>query len=303
MRDNLPSFLQAYDRLCATGEQFPDAEHYTVDTGLTFEHHSGPRPILIDQRALRASGVVYTNDYHLWSALHQHGVYTDASVNLLNTLQTHFEDMSSLIWGLSGYASVLPGVSYDKEGEGINALYETLLTKGYPPSLVVDGGVREGCLGLNGVIAKLKRISSLGIIPIKGLANVGIRDLTAVCGKTYQDREEHVGTIPDVLVCVGGDGLRSDGTKGGTLRECEYAIANGSVVLLLKLRDYSPTSLPGSYRRLSHLVEAEVNGRLFVCEKLSDIPLYIERVLRAIWETLVFSRGQRQPKLAHLLNT
>jgi hypothetical protein len=303
MEDNLPSLLQAYDRLCSTGEQYPDADRYIIDTGLTFEHpEDGLRPIRIDRRALTATGVVYTNDYHLWSVLHHHGIYTEGSANLLSLLNNLIEDRSSLIWGVAGYTSVIDGVRYDVEGEGITALYDTLIAKGYPPSLVVDGGVRKGCLGLNGVITELRDLPSLGLPPEAGLDNAGIRRRAGICAKTYAQRQIHVGTIPDVLVCVGGGGILANNKPGGTLQECIYAIDNGSVVLLLALRDYGPTSLPGSYQRISKLVEAEVDGRLIVCKNISDIPICIERVFRAVGQTIGFSRGQRQPQFAGLLN-
>lgn len=303
MNSPLPSLMQACDLLHRIGDPFPQASEYTIELNLTYEcTHGNQQRVRIDPHTLRAIDTVYVNDYGLWTALHAQNIRTNSTVSLTSILYGLLEDHSLLIWGTAGYASAFLGVDYFSEGKAIATLYDTLETIGYRPGLVIDGGTRQGCLGLNAIIAKMKGIPTLGIIPVEGLADVGIHDGIAVCDPTLAC-EEAVGTIPDVLVCVGGMGVQENGEYGTTLRECLYAIAKGSIVLILGLRPYSPTSLPESYRQVPQLVEAEGKGQLFVCHSIYDMQRWLPDILRAAGSATPYSRRNRQPEFERLLNT
>lgn len=169
----------------------------------------------------------------------------------------------------------------------------TFSTWGGLPSLVVDGGVSDGVLGLSGILANRFEVPSLGYIPLQGLSSIGPRTRLVVHKDTYLDREILVGLTPDVLVCVGG-GL-------GTQRECEAALEHGGVVLLLALRDYGPGSLPSVYLEHSITKSAARDGRLIVCSNVRDIQTRLPRIIQTARLVSLPSRSQRMEELSRQL--
>jgi hypothetical protein len=113
-----------------------------------------------------------------------------------------------------------------------------------------------------------------------------------VHGDTYQDREELVGVMPDVLTCVGGG--------DGTMREAQAAARHGSVILILSLRNYS-NALADRYRSDRFLRAAETSGRLFVCRSMAAIPECASAALRAERQVRATSRPSRIRTVRHML--
>ncbi len=182
-----------------------------------------------------------------------------------------------MIWGFSGYATggVDPETgkpfSYAEEAQSLLTLYNYLDEKGEAPSLAVDGGVSEGFLALNSVVAASANVPTLGFIPKQGLKSVGIRDHMVVAGETYQDREALVATA-DTLVCAGG--------AAGTTRECIGAVRNGAAALLLWHEKYRDDALPNAFLQHKDLREAFGDGRLVVCKSLDKIPEKVDQILQ-----------------------
>lgn len=120
------------------------------------------------------------------------------------------------------------------------------------------------------MLAKKHNISSMGFVPLGGLASMAPRDYMVIHGRSYADREALVGTTPNILVCVGG----GDGTR----RECQAAVAHGNIVLLLMLKDYDHGLFSGTYQDFEDIKNAQ-GKTLLVCSKKKDIPKCVDAVL------------------------
>jgi hypothetical protein len=281
---NLPDSAEAYESLCARGEQFPKHARRVSPRGdTTYQHPTrGTQPVAIDRLALSATGRVHA-DAALHEAFEKYGTTPVAPSEAVATL-TRVSDWN-LVWGFSGFATA--GYSYATEAHGMNALLEYLESTNRKPALITDGGVSDGVLGLSGVLAKRHCIPSMGFLPRQGLASSGPRDHLVVKMDTYRDRERLVGGAPDVLVCVGGG--------EGTRRECEAALAIGSTVLVLALKAYGPASLDATYHDVPIMHSAAREGRLLLCESVQDIP---RAASRAIAAAARFSTPNRVPRMA-----
>lgn len=268
-RNDLPTVEQAYNLLCAQGDQFGKRPSASLLEGLSYEHPSkGQRDITIDGQVLSIARLVYAGDPALGHALQQQGVHTAPLSDAISLFAQHFVS-DSTVWGFSGYAT--PGHNYGVEARGMAALYDHLVAIGEKPGLTIDGGVSAGILGLNGVLAQAYGVASLGFIPLQGLASVGTRDYVVVKGNTYADREELVGVTPDILCVWGG----ADGAR----RECQATLRNGGVALIVALKDYGSASLPSTYHQFAEMQSAMSEGRLIVCRTLKDIPACVDAVL------------------------
>jgi len=276
--NNLPSWQQAFGSLCARGEQFSDsARRLSHLEGVTYLHPEyGNQPVTIDRYALSATSRVYT-DTSLGDVFWQHSVPTLPYADVIQAVEAY--QRNGLVWGFSGFAT--GGYNYTNEADAIAALLQTLVNINSMPSLISDGGVSAGVLGLSGVLAAKHGIPSMGFIPLQGLANIGSRDHLVVKANTYPEREVFVGLLPDILVCVGG----ADGTR----RECQVALESGSIVLLLVVRDYGVKSFPGSYRSFPDIYKAEKEGRFIVLEDYDIIP----RIVQNAWQQSVRTRAWR----------
>lgn len=266
-----PETLQtAYDALCAAGDEytFPRVELLLED--VTFEHpRKGRLEVGIDEDALAQQGAIYTAEPGLRRALALRDIHTQDFAAASQLVGRYLED-DKLVWGFSGYATA--GYAYSVEAAALSRVYEHLARKRKQPGLSIDGGVSAGTLGLNGVIARMHEVPTLGYIPLQGLSSTGTRDHLVVWGDTYKDREIMVGTTPDVLVCAAG--------AEGSQRECQIAVRLGSAVLLLALKDYGPNSLPSTYRTFDDLRAAEDSGSLVVCSSLEDVPEALETLMQ-----------------------
>ncbi len=291
-QQDLPDLTRAYELLCTRGMYIPKgARQIEPLTGVEYRHPTkGRRPVTADIRMLSQSSRLYA-EVALHESLGSHGLAVRAVGDVLSLLKERYDQ--GLVWGFSGFAT--GGFSYAAEARAMRALHGSLKNMGLEPSLISDGGVSEGVLGLSGVLAERSGIPSLGFLPRQGLASAGQRTHMVVRMHTYEGRERLVGTVPDVLVCVAGG--------GGTLNECEAALNQGSVVLLMAVRGYDPPSFVESHRdvRLLARAEDEANPRLFVCRGLQEVMSVASRAARAAGRTSKAHRPARLATLGRLL--
>jgi hypothetical protein len=276
--------------LCAEGRQFPEPRDHTVLDGIAFNHpKKGKVDITIDADIMARQGRIYAGDADLRAALQRYGVYTGDLEDANEFMQGKLAE-KGLILGVSGFA--MGDYEYSAEAEGMVRIYDHLSAINKKPSLAIDGGISAGSLGLSGVIAKAYEVPTLGVPPRQGLANIGDRDHLVVWGNTYRDREVLVGTLPDMLVCVGG--------AAGSRRECQEALKHGSTVLLLALKDYFDEDVPHTYENFEDMRSAANPkvGRLVVCETIEAIPEAVDDLLKVPVEK---SRASRTDALNYLL--
>lgn len=274
-----PDLQAAYDSLCYQGQQFLESHHITQLECLTFEHpKKGTVPIEIDADVLAMQGMVYAADPTLRAALDEYGIDAHELESANSPLSGYLNlENEPLVWGFSGYAtgginsSTGDFFSYHNEAAGLLKLYDYLSAKDELPSLVIDGGVSEGFLALNSIVAESANVPTLGFIPREGLTSVGIRKHLIIAGNTYRVRETFVATA-DILVCAGG--------AEGTERECTSAVGRGAAAMILDLADYPPRSLPNTFQANQVLRQAFDDGRLVVCKTYDKIPDSIDQVLR-----------------------
>jgi hypothetical protein len=292
-----PDLREAYNSLCYQGEQFVDPHEIIQLEGLTFAHpKKGDVPIKIDTEILAAQGTLYVGDPALRYTLQGYGIETDGHENAMYFLASHLDTKAEkLVWGFSGYATggLDPETDrpygYAEEAQSLLTLYNYLDEEGKAPSLAVDGGVSEGFLALNSVVAASANVPTLGFIPKQGLKSVGIRDHMVVAGETYQDREALVATA-DVLAFAGG--------AAGTTRECIGAVRNGAAALVLWHEKYRDDALPNAFLKHKDLREAFGDGRLAVCKSLEEIPEKVDQVLQV---DVKASRARRVKGIAGFL--
>ena len=284
-----PDLEAAYESLCRTGEFFTGSTPQRLDHR-TFRHpNEGVRPVMVDSDTLGQCANIYAG-HPFRTALRQQFSLVIKSHQAAATLIDDLFNRNELIWGMSGFAS--PEYEYHEEGRGLWELYSFLSQQ--QPSLITDGGVAQGVLGLNGVLAALRDLPSLGCIPYQGLASLGQRTHVLVHGETYRDREMLVGSLPDILVCVGGG--------PGTIRECLHALEHGSVVLLLSLKTYPLGTLPRIYFTNEKMREAVEQGRLLVCDSVSTVAKLAQLAYEAGLTHARLSRIKRLPVIRKRLN-
>lgn len=266
----LPTPSQAYDLLRNTGDMLPSNPACSALDGVYFNHPGKPgRQVAhIDDRVLPVLRKMYTGNSVLRQALEAKGVVV-GSMGDVTTLIKRCSG-KGVIWGFSGYATA--GKEYRLEADAMRNIYESI-SKAQMPSLVVDGGVSAGVLGLSSALAAEFGVQTLGVIPVGGLDSIGPRNDMLVWGDTYQQREKMVAAIPDILWCVAG--------AGGTLRECVAAVEQGSVVVIVAPRNYDKESLPGSYKTHTRLRKAIKDGQLFACHPKDNIADCVKKVLDA----------------------
>ena len=275
MRDELelPSAKESITSIRKNGDPFATAPLSPITLGeATYEHpKKGIRTIAGDKRIFARAVRAYTDHEPLRSAINDLGVtyawaLEDFVVELLNA-----HTAPSLFFGFSGFASKGEDCGCDLEANAMLSIYRFLCSKSpNRPRLVSDGGSGAGVLALNGILADEYQIESIGFSPYQGVASMSARDQLVITRNTYQDREVLVGTLPDVLVCVGG----GEGTK----REAIEAVKAGNTVLLVMLRgNDNPDILAGSWHKAPKLMEANADGTLLVCEHLEDIPLALAK--------------------------
>lgn len=221
MTDDL---AREFARLAKAGCQFePSERRLSPLPGLTFEHpERGTLPLAVPEDAVRRSHIVYADDAVLTEALLDMGLTTlptDACFIRLRELMRH-----GTIVGISGYATA--GYSYSVQAQLMQAMFERLRRQKVPVILGVDGGGDSGILGLSGVLGEMTGLEMLGVVPRQGLPTMAPRSRILIAGDTYRDREFVIGTIPDVLICLGGG--------EGTYRELKAAHAAGTSVVVVE---------------------------------------------------------------------
>lgn len=164
---------------------------------------------------------------------------------------------------------------------------------------MVDGGSGAGVLALSGLLAAQYHALTLGFTPLEGIASMSPRDLMVILKqfRTYQEREVLVGTLPDVIVAVGGG--------EGARRECEHTLRHGGYALMLNLKDAGPTSLMRTWRSSPIMVEAysaKPHRRLRFCRSIDAIPDAIDELLAILSpQAMADSRRQRDAAMERLL--
>lgn len=298
MRDEtaLPSAKESIASIRTNGDPFANSPlSRKVIEGVTYEHPKKDAcTIEYDKRVASSIPYIYTDNGALRKAFTtelRDTTYSRSTADFIGELRRAHLSFKPF-WGFSGYASI--GPSCELEADVMELIYGYLSQRPNKPRLVSDGGSGAGVLALNGVLAQEKGIESVGFTPFQGVGSMSPRDQMVICRPTYQDREVLVGTLPDILVCVGGG--------GGTKRECIEAIEAGVTVLIIALRDDGPTSLAGSWQQTSKIVDAEARKQLRVSEDFNDILKMLEEIRHSAtapgWRQ---KREQRINKLARLL--
>lgn len=194
--------------------------------------------------------------------------------------------------GVSGFAT--HGFDYSQEAAVLGQLYAWLATKNALPKLAIDGGVTSGAPQENANAATAHGVRTLGCVPFSALqdGDIGKRHAQIIWGATYAQREELVGTIPDLLVCCNG--------AIGTQREAEWAAQQGSTILLISTKE---SGLCDTYQASQVLRRAKAEQRLYTWELQGNVPL--ETVLSPAFQRtkigLGKSRHTRTERLASLL--
>jgi predicted Rossmann-fold nucleotide-binding protein len=276
------------ETLSRHGDLYPEERHLQPVPDMLYTSSSGLlKSVRIDEEVLGRSGMVYTEAPQLARYLTDHSVEVADYAAAYSSIQAAFERQGQ-VWGFSGYAT--GGFAYAAEAHGMSEVYARLAARNRLPAMAIDGGVSAGVLGLSALIARNHHVRTMGVIPYAGLGSVGVRDDMLVWGHTYKQREEMVGSLPDVLVCVGG--------AEGTRRECQQAITCGSAVLLLASKDYGEHALPATYKAHEDLALAEGQGRLIVCGPDDDIAASVDRIYEA---GQAGDRARRLPFVGRLL--
>lgn len=173
---------------------------------------------------------------------------------------------SELIIGFSGYGTGTdPGgkrYSYEAECDGMNELFDALQEVELPVSHVVDGGTGYGVPALSGLIAQQRGLKTVGYSPARSLRGIASRDTSVIVGKEFGDEAIALGSTPDMLFVLGG-GPNAE-------KEIEAALAVGSRIMQLNLRDYPGSSVAHMVDRHSGAQEAEEKGQLTVCRSMDE---------------------------------
>jgi len=280
MRDEqeLPKAEESIASIRTNGDPFADSplSPLTLE-GVTYEHpEKGTQNVALDPRVL--GGYVYTNHEPLRSSINDLGItYAWLLEDFVDGLR-EAHTAPRLFWGFSGFASKGKGCGCELEADAMETIYGYFVRSSNRPRLVCDGGSGAGVLALNGVLAAKYDIESVGFTPFQGVASMGVRDQMVIARPTYKSREVLVGTLPDILVCVGGG--------GGTRREAVHAVEAGNIVLLVMLRGKdNPDILAGSWHLDPKLMEANEAGTLLVCEYLEDLPRALEKARKLATQT------------------
>jgi hypothetical protein len=233
---------------------------------------------------------MYVNNRILLRELKQHGARVTTHLKAAG-LTRQWLSGSDTILGFSGYATA--GYNYTAEADGMQAVFEYFHNARKRLALVTDGGVSAGVVGLSGVLGRMWNVPTLGFLPLKGLAEMGSRDHMIVWGNTFRDRERLVGTMPDILVCVGG--------SDGSMRECLEALKMDIVVVLLILKDYDPTSFPGTFSKMRKFSSPPRKGQVLACRSVDDIAECLRLALLTSEELRTRSRRVRYRLMQRLL--
>lgn len=280
---DLPSVEDAYRSLRDYGDQFLTAPLVPQPlSGVMFSHpRHGVIEAKADPRVLAACERMYTNNERLMVALSGRCGLVCMQEDALAMLSGHFS-LPQLVVGVSGFAS--RGYSCVAVASALSVAYGCLWTiPEYTPSLVCDGATGAGALGLSGVLAQSYGLPTLGFAALQGMSSMAPRTHMVVGGQTYQDREELVGSAPDLLLGFGGG--------KGTLNECLASLRAGGSVLSVQPHDSWRKAMDGPW---------VAEGRLVFCDSDDQIP---EALALAVGSVNFASRADRLRVIeSHLMN-
>jgi len=173
---------------------------------------------------------------------------------------------ADLIVGFSGYGTgTEPGgrrYDYETEYQGMVELFDAFEEAEIPVSHVVDGGTGYGVPGISGLVAQQRGLGTIGYAPARSLRGIASRDTSVIVGKEFGDEAIALGSTPDVLVAMGG-GPNAE-------KEVEAALAVGSRVMLLNLREYPSNSIAYMTDRHEGAKEAQEKEQLVVCRNMDE---------------------------------
>lgn len=263
----MQTLAQRYDWLVRTGNQF---------------HEPRPRVALaigseakaeIDVSVMYGTGKFYTDNATLGRELDNLLALTGSYKEAIDYIGQALA--SGTVWGVSGFSTGSTQDEpreYEAESRALEIFYNCI--RQLDTSLVVDGGCSEGVLGLNGVLAQMHGIPSLGYTPETRLMGMAPRQHTVLWGENYPQREVLVGTTPHVLVCDAG--------ADGTIRECRWARYYKTPVILLGLKEYDyEKAFPNVYQSLRWITEAQETNGFFFCDSEEAIPAAVKAALEA----------------------
>lgn len=267
---SLPSARAALASLREDGNYFgtAPAAPQTIG-GVTYLHPTdGNRPVAADPRVLRGIDQVYVANETLRRVIQATGSET-GSLRAAADLMHRLYAQPRLIWGVSGFASI--GYPCVAQANGLERLYGYLAVDRRKPVLVTDGGSGAGALAISAVLAATRRIETLGVSPLQGLASMSPRTHMVVYGDTYRDREVIVGLLPDILVIFDGG--------EGSMREAVAAVRAGVRVLLVSQtgNNRDPRLLINLWRTHDDLSRAVREKRMTICTSLDEIATYAEQ--------------------------
>lgn len=260
----LPTADEAIASIRATGNPLATAPVLTTLKDVTFaDPYTGDlRQVAFDSRVLQKTAALYASDSRLREHLTPHHWGVRPATELGGLLQVA-HCSSNLFWGFSGYTSV--GRRYDPWVDAMQRIYQHFSSaRHFRPRLVSDGGTAAGIPALNSILAEQHDIECIGLTPLQGVDDMGTHDIMLIHGTAYKDLDEIVGTLPDVLVCLGGG--------AGTQRECLQAINVGNTVVLVMPVTDGPKTFSGQWRTMPEIAEGIANGQVLICTDLDDIP-------------------------------
>jgi len=139
-----------------------------------------------------------------------------------------------LFISISGYSSSSNG--YLEDAVVVQHVFHTLAEHDIHASLVLHGGTRYGVPAVANTLATEYGLERIGCMPARGLHspidvpdgyNQPPLDTMIIKGLDYGDETDIIGSTPDVLISVGGG--------SGSVREIEYALKEGKLVVLVRL--------------------------------------------------------------------
>lgn len=266
---SLPSLDEQLDLLRTTGNQFdPDErrERRLPIPGIMLEGEDGEL-----EQALYDAGVVPTIPSMIVPSNGLCRALQELRPNRLTSrymggFMTGLFFRADLIVGFSGYGTgTEPGgkrYDYETEYQGMVELFDVFHEAEVPVSHVVDGGTGYGVPGLSGIIAEQQGLKTIGYAPARSLRGIARRDTSVIVGKEFGDEAVALGSTPDMLVALGG-GPNAE-------KEVEAALAVGSRVMLLNLRDYPGSSIAYMADRHEGAKEAKAKEQLVVCTSMDE---------------------------------
>jgi hypothetical protein len=269
----LPTLDEQLGLLRATGNQFDPEERearWLALSGVTLQGDETREPVLYDAGVVPTipEMVVPSNNMRHALEVVRPGLQTSASAGAF-LLRTFAHD--GLIVGFSGYGTGTEKggrrYEYEDEYEGLLELFAAFHDAEMPVGQVVDGGTGFGVPGLSGVVAEQEGITTIGYTPARSLRGIARRDTSVIIGEEFGDEAIALGSTPDILIAMGG-GPNAE-------KEVEAALDAGSLVMLLTLRDYPPSSIAYMTDRHEGAREAKEKERLFVCESIDEARVVI----------------------------